>query len=124
MTLKTTLKSLLAKLLPTKKPKHPYDAYAKIGKETFPKQSRVGQRVEVSFKNGSGIALGEVVRGDTESPHETFVKLDDGRLLRNPEVFISYNAPAKPKVETMAPADPVVSSDNVGDIDVKAGGDV
>lgn len=114
MTLKTTLKRLLAKLFGTKKPAHPYALYAKISKNGFPRQSRVGQRVEVSFKDGSGSALGQVVRGDTESPHETIVQLDDGRILRNPEVFISYNAAPKPK-----PVAPVEDVDNIGDIETK-----
>lgn len=125
------LKNFLAKLTKRKQPsiKHPYALYDKIGKETFPRQSRIGQRVEVTFKNGSGMMFGQVVRGDNENPHETIVQLDDGRVVRHPEVFISYNAPAKPKPlppETMASREETsTDSDNIGDIEIKKGdGDV
>ncbi len=59
----------------------------------FPKQSEyVNRRVKVCFHyNTSKWILGTIVRDDRETPFETLIKLDDGRIMRASECQYSLS---------------------------------
>ena len=58
----------------------------------FPKQSEyVNRRVKVCFHyNTSKYVPGTIIRDDRETPFETLIKLDDGRVLRGTECQYSF----------------------------------
>lgn len=72
-----------------------------IGAEVFPKQSRIGDRVEVSFLNARDqgkLMYGEIVRSDNESPFMVIIRLEDGRHLLTRECVWKF-APLTKTVE-------------------------
>lgn len=58
-----------------------------INHERFPGQSAdVGRRVVVAFGyNVQQVVRGKIVRDDTEYPHRTIIRLDDGRFVMGTE---------------------------------------
>jgi len=59
----------------------------KIAWSDFPKQSdKIGQAVHVCFwQDETRIIDGVIVRNDIEVPHETIIRLYDGRFVRGAE---------------------------------------
>lgn len=72
----------------------PPDARNKLNAGGYPKQSRVGALVTVTF-DGDDVSHsydGTVVRGDCEGPMRTVILLDDGRLVLSDECRWSHKA--------------------------------
>lgn len=68
---------------------HPY-----IGPDAFPKQGdHLGRRARVCFHYDTSRTFdGTVVRDDTEDPHVTVIRLDDGRHVLATECMYSPDA--------------------------------
>jgi hypothetical protein len=68
-----------------------------IKHDIFPRQTPwVGQRVAVCFfYDTEHSVLGKVVRDDDEEPHETIIRLEDGRFIRGIECQFRPLNPSK-----------------------------
>lgn len=60
-----------------------------IGKDRFPRQGAVGERMKVRLSDGSELG-GTMRRDDMEAPWLTLIELDDGRFVLGTECVYAF----------------------------------